>query len=81
MKQKDYALIAILVIVSGTASLLVSRILFNASKHQLKAEVVDVITSDFISPPKKYFNAESINPTQSIQIGGSGNSNPFASGQ
>ena len=80
MKQKDIILIVAIVIFSGVFSMVLSRAVFGSStSRQMKAEVVDVITSDFASPPKKYFNANSIDPTQLIQIGGTNNPNPFNS--
>lgn len=78
MKQKDIALILVIVIVSGFISFLASRWIFaKPADRQQKAEVVDVITSDFPLPNSKYFNNNSVNPTQQIQIGGSNNPNPF----
>jgi hypothetical protein len=78
MKQKDLALILVVVFVSAVIALLVSRWIFASPKNRSqKVEVVDVIGSDFNPPSTKYFNASSVNPTQQIQIGGSGNPNPF----
>lgn len=78
MKQKDIALIAVIVIVSGVLSLLVSRFVFSKpAERQQKAEVVDVITADFPQASPKYFNKDSIDPTQLIQIGNNANPNPF----
>lgn len=78
MKQKDIALIIVIVAVSGVISFLASRWVFaRPADRQQKAEVVDVITSDFPLPDTKYFNNQSIDPTQLIEIGGSNNPNPF----
>ena len=80
MKQKDVALILVMVFISGVVALLVSNMFFGSPKNrQQTAEVVDVITPDFTQPPSKYFNADSANPTQQITIGGSTNPNPFNS--
>lgn len=80
MKQKDLILISVMVFISAVVALLVSRWLFASPQdRQQKAEVVDVITSDFPPPSPKYFNATSVNPTQQIEIGGSTNPNPFNS--
>jgi hypothetical protein len=82
MKQKDIALIAVIAIVSGVISFLVSGYVFaKPADRELTAEKVDVITSEFSLPSSTYFNAESINPTQLIEIGESDNPNPFATGQ
>lgn len=78
MKQKDIALIIVIVAVSGIISFLASRWIFaRPADRQQEAEVVDVITSDFPLPDTKYFNNQSIDPTQLIEIGNSNNPNPF----
>ncbi|HEU4914125.1 MAG TPA: hypothetical protein VFT16_01840 [Candidatus Saccharimonadales bacterium] len=82
MKQKDVAMIIIVVFVSGVLSFVLSDMLFGKpADRQQKAEVVDVITSDFPLPSEKYFNVNSIDPTQLIEIGDSNNPNPFANSQ
>jgi hypothetical protein len=39
--------------------------------------VIDVINPQFSPPSQKYFNANSVNPTKLIEIGGNPNPNPF----
>jgi hypothetical protein len=81
MKQKDVALIIVLVFVSGVVSFLLSGWIFaKPADRQQRAEKVDVITSDFSQPDSKFFNNNSIDPTQLIQIGNSNNPNPFTGG-
>jgi hypothetical protein len=81
MKQKDIALIIVLAGVSAIVSFLASGWLFGKpADREQKAEVVDVITSDFSLPDSKYFNNSSIDPTQLIQIGDAENPNPFDGG-
>ncbi len=78
MKQKDLALIGVMVVISAFVSILLSKLFFSSSQNrQQTAEIVDVITPDFPSPPSKYFNANANNPTQQIQIGTGNNPNPF----
>ncbi len=78
MKQKDVALILVMVFISAVAALLISQWVFSSPKNRKQsAEVVDTITSEFPAPPVKYFNADSVNPTQEITIGDSNNPNPF----
>lgn len=78
MKQKDIALIIVIVAISGIVSFLASGWIFaKPADRQQKAEVVDIITSDFPLPDSKYFNNNSVDPTQLIEIGGSNNPNPF----
>jgi hypothetical protein len=82
MKQKDIALIAVLAILSGIISLIVSNLLFSSPKtRQQTVQVVSPITADFKTPDSTYFNAQSIDPTQLIQIGNGGNPNPFTTKQ
>lgn len=78
MKQKDLALILVVVFVSAVVALVVSRLLF-ASPHnrQQTAERVDVITAEFIPPSRQYFSPDAVNPTKQIQIGNNSNPNPF----
>lgn len=78
MKQKDIALIIIIAAVSGFASFFLSRYLFATPQNrQQQAAVVDKITTEFPQPDHKYFNTDSIDPTQLIQVGDHDNTNPF----
>jgi hypothetical protein len=82
MKQKDIALIIIIVFISGVVSFFVSNLLFaSPDKRDQKVEKVEPITADFPTPDQKYFNENSIDPTQLIQIGESTNPNPFNGAQ
>ena len=81
MKQKDIALILVLVFISGVISFVISGWIFaRPADREQKAEVVDIITSEFTSPNTKYFNNRAVNPTQLIKIGDSNNPNPFTGG-
>lgn len=78
MKQKDLALILVVVIASGIISFVVGRLVFASPKNrQQSVEVVDPITTAFPLPDNKYFNGSSINPTQLISITENSNSAPF----
>jgi hypothetical protein len=78
MKQKDFALILVIVFISGVIALVLSRWIFSSPQNRKQtAEAVDVIGPEFTAPSLRYFNAQSINPTQQIQIGDSTNPNPF----
>lgn len=78
MKQKDIALIVIVVLISGVLSYFVSNALFaTADSLETEVEVVEPITADFPKPDQRYFNAESLNPTQTITIGDGQNQQPF----
>jgi hypothetical protein len=69
MKQKDIALVLVMAAVAAVLSLIISRFLFSTpeSRNQT-AEVVDVISSDFTTPPPKYFNSTAVNPAQPIPL-------------
>lgn len=80
MKQKDISVIVVIVIVSVVMSVLLSSKLIATPKNrQQKVEVVEKITSTFNRPDAKYFNKDSVNATQTIQIGGDPNTKPFNS--
>ncbi len=78
MKKNDIGIIIAIAVVAGVFSLVASSLIFtpNSSK-QLKAQKIDAIESSFVQPDKRYFNQESINPTQLIKIGDSPNQQPF----
>jgi len=79
MKQKDIALIIVIAFVSAIASLLISSKLFvTPGNRQQKVETVDVISSEFQTPNARYFNTDSIDPAQLVQIGNNNNTNPFS---
>jgi hypothetical protein len=78
MKQKDIAVIIIVVFVSGVLSYFVSNAIFASPESlQTEVEVIDPITADFPQPDERYFNPNSINPTQTITIGDGQNQQPF----
>lgn len=70
MKQKDIIVIIVVVFIAGLASYFISTKLFvKKTDTQQQAKVVDKISTDFNPPSNKYFNKQSVNPTQKIQIG------------
>ena len=80
MKQKDLALIVVVIIISGVISVFVSNALFASPKNrQQKVDVVKPISSSFTAPDKRYLNSQSIDPTILIIIGNNANANPFNS--
>ncbi len=80
MKQKDIALIILIVFLSGVVSFFVSsRIFGTPASRQKQVEVVQPITTDFPQPDDKYFNNKAFDPTQPITIGQNANQNPFSS--
>ncbi|MDB5185910.1 MAG: hypothetical protein JWL85_433 [Candidatus Saccharibacteria bacterium] len=78
MKQKDLMLIIVIGIVSAVFSILISNATIGSQKHRKQqVEVVEPITAQFSEPDKRYFNGQSVNPTQLIQIQNNTNSKPF----
>lgn len=78
MKQKDIAIIVAVVFVSGILSYFVSNTLFaSPDSLQTEVEVVEPITAEFPEPDTRYFNENSVNPTQTITIGEGQNQQPF----
>jgi hypothetical protein len=82
MKQKDVAIVVVVGIVSAVFALVLSNMIFGSpSQKEQKAEVVDAITAEFIAPDDRYFNPDSIDPTQQITIGDDTNKAPFKQAQ
>ncbi len=78
MKQKDIALIIVVVFIAGIISYFVSSAFISKPQNrQTKVEVVEAISSEFPKADTRYFNSNSINPTQNIQIGNQNNTQPF----
>lgn len=70
MKQKDIIVIIVVVFIAGLASYFISTKLFvKKGDTEQKAKVVEKISTDFNPPSNKYFNKQSVNPTQKINIG------------
>lgn len=80
MKQKDIVTILVISFLSLVVSIVATKYLFATSAHrQQKVEVVPAISSNFSVPSSQYFNSQSIDPTQVIQIGNNSNPTPFNS--
>lgn len=78
MKHKDMILIAGVVFISAIISYFLSNLLFaSPSDRTEKVEVVEPISAEFTLPDSRYFNSQSINPTQQIQIQENSNQQPF----
>ena len=79
MKRKDLTLIIFIIGLSAIVSFFISKALISSPKNrQEKVEVVEKINADFVIPDKKYFNENSVDPTQTIKIGNDSNSKPFS---
>jgi hypothetical protein len=79
MKQKDIAVIAIIIFISAIFSYVISNKLFAApASREQTVDIVQPISSAFPQPDKAFFNSGAYDPTQLIQIGQSNNTNPFS---
>lgn len=79
MKQKDVALIIVIAFISAVISFVVSdKIFITPANRQQEVEVVDKIEPSFQTPEAKYFNSNSIDPTETPSIGVDNNQNPFS---
>jgi len=82
MKVKDIAVIAVVVFISGLLSYFISSALFGSPNNlKTQVEVVEPITANFPEPDSRYFNSNSVNPTQTITIGDGQNQQPFQTEQ
>jgi hypothetical protein len=82
MKQKDIATVIVIAAISAVVSFVVSgKIFVTPANRQQKVEVVDAIDSNFQAPSSKYFNNDSIDPAQLVQIASNNNQNPFSKSQ
>ena len=80
MKNKDIALIVVIIFISALISFFISKSIFASPKNrQQKVEVVQTITSDFPQTDSHYFNSSSFDPTKPISVGQNANQNPFNS--
>jgi len=82
MKQKDIALIIVIIFFTAIFSYFISNTLFASPKNrQTQVEVVQPITADFPTPDTRYFNGSAIDPTQTITISENANTDPFKATQ
>lgn len=78
MKQNDIILIIVMVFVGGVLSFFITSAVITSPKNRKeKVETVQAISSDFKQPDTKYFNSNSVDPTQLIRIGDNSNNQPF----
>jgi hypothetical protein len=79
MKQKDIALILVIIFISAIFSLLISKSIFVSPKSRKQTvEVVQAISADFPKPDKRFFNDQAFDPTKLITIGQNANTQPFS---
>jgi flagellar basal body-associated protein FliL len=78
MKKKDISIIVVVAIVSAVISFFLSSVFISsASDRKQSVEVAPPIVAEFTEPDDRYFNQNSMNPTQTIVISPETNPNPF----
>jgi len=77
VKQKDIAMIMVIVFVSGLLAYFITNKFISSPKHDMKASKVEAISAEFNEPDTRYFNDQSVNPTQLIRIQDNENVQPF----
>ena len=78
MKKSDIAVLILIVGISLIVTYFVGQaILGNTGQKQATVEVTDAISSDVKAPDSSIFNKDAINPTVSIKVSGSNNTQPF----
>jgi hypothetical protein len=79
MKQKDIAIIIAVAGFSTVVAFILANVLLATPKNQqAPVKVLDSISSTFPAANNKYYNTSSIDPTQTVQIGDTTNSQPFS---
>lgn len=87
MKQKELMIIGITAFIAAILSFVICNAIFGTpQKNPIKVPVVVKIDPTFpqVENDSRYntfYNNQALNPTQVIQIGGSGNNQPFQGGQ
>lgn len=82
MKSKDWALIAVIIIVVGVASyFLVNALLPPPNSNLQTIPEASVINASVGTVPTDVFNKSAISPAFPVNIGNTSNSSPFTSSQ
>ena len=78
MKQKDIAIIIAVAGFSTVVAFIVANLVLATPKNQqAQVKVLDSISSTFPAADTKYYNTSAIDPTQTVQIGNTTNTQPF----
>ncbi len=78
MKSQDIVLLVLIVVFAAVGAFFLSGKLIGSSDKKYQAETVTAITTEFVLPTNKVFNAGAVNPTQLIEIAPVENPDPFA---
>jgi len=78
MKKSDLAILALIVSLTLVITFLIVKAVFGEVQNgTTKVEKADSISASIVQPSAKVFNHNAINPTVVIQIGNTGNQQPF----
>lgn len=78
MKQKDLAIVLVVAFIGAILSFFISTKLFATPENrQQQVEVIDPIAAEMNLLDPRFFNENSINPTQNSQLGIDTNKTPF----
>ena len=78
MKQKDIIPIVIAVVAGIAVAIIADKVLFsNNAAQYTNVDNVPAIRTDFPMPSTAYFNSQSIDPTQIINISPNNSQQPF----
>jgi hypothetical protein len=78
MKKKDISIVVVVAIVSAVVSFFLSGVFISSAEDRKQSvEVAPAIVSGFTESDDRYFNQNSMNPTQTIVISPETNPNPF----
>lgn len=82
MNRKDLPMIVTVAVISAVFSIIVAALLFHSTPRSTKVPQVEAVKASF--PDVKndanytnFLNPGALDPTQTVQIGGSQNTNPF----
>ena len=86
MKRTDILTLIGIGLITGLVSLIISGIVFNPPKKDMKVPSVDTLTTSFpdvANDPSynNFLNEQALDPTQPVQIGQGQNRAPFNSSQ
>jgi hypothetical protein len=77
MKKSDIAMIILIASISVLIAYFVAKaIVGDVQNESVKVKVTEPITTDITEPDTTVFNADAINPTVEVIIGGQGSSTP-----
>ena len=78
MKQKDIAMLILVVSISLIAAYLIGNTVFNKESNRTATiEVVKPISPEFPTPDPAVFNERSLNPVETVEIEESDTEQPF----